>query len=62
MRRQVSASLGTVLDGERYSDEALFFHYEAQSLPTDTHCGRHNLPIFTRSERGSSPVGTSVLS
>jgi hypothetical protein len=62
MQHQVAASLGTVLDGERYSDEALAYHYEIRSIFTNVYCIRHDLPIFTRSECGSSPVSTSVLS
>jgi len=35
---EVSASLGTVLDGERYSDEALVCHYGSQSILTSMQC------------------------
>ncbi len=62
MQPRVSASLGTVLDGELYFDEALVSHYETQSITTNVDCIRHDLPIFTGPKRGSSPVGTSVLS
>ena len=62
MQHPVSAFLGTVLDGELYFDEAPASHYRTQSTLANGHCVRRDLPIFTGPKRGSSPVGTSVLS
>lgn len=62
MQHPVSASLGTVLDGELYFDEAPVSHYKTQSTLASIRCVRRDLPIFTEPKRGSSPVGTSVLS
>lgn len=62
MQPHVSASLGTVLDGELYFDEALVSHYGTQSMTNNLGYIRHDLPVFTGPKRGSSPVSTSVLS